>query len=128
MWAGRFEEALPWLEGVLRFDHAHILTSQDLCIAYYFLHRYGEAIEAGDRALARSPGRSVQTETHPILAAAYAQMGRAQDAEGERVIVKRLSPFFNLQAFAGQFGTPEARDHMLDGLKKAGFANRAISR
>jgi adenylate cyclase len=121
VWAGRAEEAVPWLEGVLRFDRCHTLTSQDLCIAYYFLHRYGEAVEAGDRALARGPGRSVQTETHPFLAAAYAQMGREQDAEGERVIVMRLAPFFDPRRFAAQFGTQEARDHILEGLKKAGF-------
>jgi adenylate cyclase len=121
VWAGRAEEAMPWLEGALRFDRAHTLTSQDLSIAYYFLGRYGEAVEAGDRALARSPGRSVQTETHPFLAAAYAQMGRDQDAEGERVIVTHLSPFFDPRRFAAQFGTQEARDHILEGLKKAGF-------
>jgi adenylate cyclase len=121
VWAGRAAEAMPWLEGSLRFDRAHALTSQDQCIAYYFLGRYGEAIEAGDRALARSPGRSIQTETHPFLAAAYAQMGRDQDAEGERVIVTHLSPFFDRHRFAAQFGTQEARDHILDGLKKAGF-------
>jgi tetratricopeptide (TPR) repeat protein len=112
---------MPWLEGALRFDRAHALTSQDLCIAYYFLRRYDGAVEAGDRALARSPGRSIQTETHPFLAAAYAQMGRDQDAEGERVIVMHLSPFFNARRFAAQFGTQEARDHLLEGLKKAGF-------
>jgi adenylate cyclase len=121
VWAGRAAEAMPWLEGSLRFDRAHALTSQDQCIAYYFLGRYGEAIEAGDRALARSPGRSIQTETHPFLAATYAQMGRDQDAEGERVIVTHLSPFFDRHRFAAQFGTQEARDHILDGLKKAGF-------
>jgi len=121
VWAGRTEEAMPWLEGALRFDRAHALTSQDLCIAYYFLRRYGEAVEAGDRALARSPGRSIQTETHPFLAAAYAQMGRDQEAEGERVIVMHLSPFFNARRFAAQFGTQGARDHLLEGLTKAGF-------
>ena len=121
VWAGRTEEAMPWLEGAIRFDRAHALTSQDLCIAYYFLRRYGEAVEAGDRALARSPGRSIQTETHPFLAAAYAQMGRDQEAEGERVIVMHLSPFFNARRFAVQFGTQEARDHLLEGLTKAGF-------
>ena len=121
VWAGRAEEAMPWLEGALRFDRAHALTSQDLCIAYYFLRRYGEAVEAGDRALARSPGRSIQTETHPFLAAAYAQIGRDQDAEGERIIVTHLSPFFNARRFAAQFGTQEARDHLLEGLTKAGF-------
>ena len=120
-WAGRAAEALPWLEGALRFDRAHALASQHLCMAYYFLGRYGEAVEAGDRAVARSPGRIIQTMTHPVLAAAYAVMGRDQDAEGERAIVARLVPFFDAERFAAQFGTQEARDHMLDGLKKAGF-------
>jgi hypothetical protein len=48
-------------------------------------------------------------------------MGRSQDAEGERVIVMRLWPFFDPRTLAGQFGTQQARDHMLEGLKKAGF-------
>jgi hypothetical protein len=33
----------------------------------------------------------------------------------------RMSPFFDTERFAGQFGTPEASAHMLDGLIKAGF-------
>jgi TolB-like protein/class 3 adenylate cyclase/Tfp pilus assembly protein PilF len=121
VWAGRAAEAVPWLEGALRFDRANSLTSHNLCTAYYFLGRYNDAVEAGDRAVALSPGRNIQTLTHPFLAAAYAELGRSQDAEGERVIVMRLSPFFNAQTFAGQFGTQEARDHLLEGLKKAGF-------
>jgi tetratricopeptide (TPR) repeat protein len=121
VWAGRAAEGLPWLEGALRFDRAHAPTSQNLCLAYYFLGRYGEAIESGDRALARNPGRSVQIIAHPFLAAAYAEMGRNQDAEGERIVVMRLSPFFNSRIFAEQFGTQQARDHILEGLKKAGF-------
>jgi hypothetical protein len=48
-------------------------------------------------------------------------MGRNQDAEGERVVTTRLSPFFDARTFAAQFGTQEARDHLLEGLKKAGF-------
>jgi TolB-like protein len=120
-WAGRPAEAVPWLEGALRFDRTHALASQHLCMAYYFLGRYGEAIEAGDRAVARSPGRTIHMMTHPVLAAAYAEMGRDQDAAGERAIVTRLSPFFSAERFAAQFGTQETRDHMLDGLKKAGF-------
>ena len=121
VWAGRAAEALPWLEGALRFDHSHILATQSLCWAYYFLGRYNDAVEAGDRALARSPGRNGQTYIHPFLAAAYAETRRNQDAEGERVVLMRLWPFFDAQTFAGQFGTQEARDHLLEGLKKAGF-------
>src|SRR5262249_35539174 len=90
VWAGRAAEGLPWLEGALRLDRGHIQTAQSLCWAYYFLSRYSEAVEAGDRALARGLGRSGQVLVHPFLAAAYAEMGRNQDAEGEQVIVMRL--------------------------------------
>src|SRR6516164_1157097 len=121
VWAGRAAEALPWLEGALRFDHGHLLTVNSLCWAYYFLGRYNEAVEAADRALSRGPGRSNQMITHSFLAAAYAEMGKNQDADGERAIITRLSPFFDARIFAGQFGTQEARDHLLEGLKKAGF-------
>jgi len=112
---------LPWLEGALRFDRAQSNTALNLCIAYYFLGRYREAVETGDRVLGRNPGRSIELLGRPVLAAAYAQMGRDQDAEGERAIVARLSPFFDAHRFAGQFGTQPARDQMLEGLKKAGF-------
>jgi hypothetical protein len=59
--------------------------------------------------------------THPMLAAAYAQLGRQQEADGERAIVAHLWPFFDARIFAAQFGTQEARDQIFDGLKKAGF-------
>ncbi len=121
VWAGKAAEGLPWLEGALRFDRAQSNTALNLCIAYYFLGRYREAVETGDRVLARNPGRSIALLGRPVLAAAYAQMGRDQDAEGERAIVARLSPFFDAHRFAGQFGTQPARDQMLEGLKKAGF-------
>src|SRR6516162_7030060 len=121
VWSGKAAEGLPWLEGALRFDRAHTLTAENLCFAFYFLDRYDEAVEAADRALAGSPGRSIQVLTRPFVAAAYAQMGKRQDAESERTVVMRLSPFFDARIFAGQFGTQQARDHLLEGLKRAGF-------
>ena len=39
----------------------------------------------------------------------------------ERTAVLRMAPFLSAERFAAQFGTPQARDHMLEGLKKAGF-------
>jgi hypothetical protein len=54
------------------------------------------------------------------VAASYAA-DKGQNAEGERAIVARLAPFFSAERFAAQFVTPEAHDHMLEGLKKAGF-------
>ena len=121
MWAGRSDEGLPWLEGALRFDRSNSFAAARLCMAYYFVRRYSEGVDACDRALTRDPGRNTQMLTHPMLAAAYAQLGRQQDADGERAIVRQLWPFLDARTFAAQFGTQEARDHMLEGLKKAGF-------
>jgi hypothetical protein len=39
-------------------------------------------------------------QAHPHLAATYAQMGRDQDAQGERVVILHLSPFFDARTFA----------------------------
>ena len=74
-----------------------------------------------DRALARGPGRNTQLLGHPILAASYAEIGRNEDTERERALIRRLFPLFDADRFAAQFGTQEARNHILEGLKKAGF-------
>ncbi len=121
VWAGRAAEALPWLEGALRFDRAAFRAPLMLGLVYYFLDRYGEAVETLDRALALDFGRNTQLMGRPVLAATYGQLNKLQDAERERTAAMRVSPFFDADRFAGQFGTQEARDHMLDGLKKAGF-------
>ena len=44
-----------------------------------------------------------------MLAAAYAELGRQQDAERERAIAARLWPLLDARTFADQFGTEEAR-------------------
>jgi len=121
VWAGRAAEALPWLEGALRLDRANARTSLLLGMAYYFLDRYGESVEALDRALSGNLGRNTQLMGRPVLAASYAQLNGLQDAERERTVVMRMSPFLDAERFAGQFGTQAARGHMLEGLKKAGF-------
>ena len=40
VWAGKAAEALPWLEGALRFDQADGFAAARLCMAYYLLRRY----------------------------------------------------------------------------------------
>jgi adenylate cyclase len=121
MWSGRPADAVPWLEGALRSDPANGFAAGRICMAYYLLRRYTEAVEACDRALSRNPGRNDQMIAHPLLAAVYAQLGRQQDADRQRAIALRLWPFLDARTFAAQFGTDEARDQMLEGLVKAGF-------
>ncbi len=120
-WAGRAADSLPWLEGALRLDPANGRASVTQGIAYYLLGRYGEAVESIDRGLAENSGRNIQITGRPILAAAYAELDRREDAARERNAALQLSPFLDAARFAGQFGTQAAREHMLDGLKKAGF-------
>ena len=57
----------------------------------------------------------------PWAARILAALSECLAAEGERAIVAHLWPFLDARTFAAQFGTQEARDHMLEGLKKAGF-------
>ena len=121
LWAGRAAEALPWLEGALRLDSANARATFLLGTAYYFLGRYGESVGAMDHALAGSLGRNTQVTGRSVLAAAYAQLDRRPDAERERTAVMRIAPFLDAERFASQFGTQTAHDHMLEGLKKAGF-------
>jgi TolB-like protein/Tfp pilus assembly protein PilF len=121
VWAGRAAVALPWGEGALRLDPANARAAYYLGMTYYFLNRYGEAVETLDRALAGNRGRNTQQMGRSVLAATYGELDRRQDAERERTTVLRMAPFLSAERFAGQFGTPEARAHMLDGLKKAGF-------
>ena len=121
IYAGRPSEAISWLQASLRLDPANAPASVGLGVANYFLKQYGDAIEAFDRALARDPGRVNQLLAHPLLAACYARLGRMDEAGRERSIVARLSPFFDAERFAAQFGTQQAHDDMLASLKAAGF-------
>ena len=121
VWAGRASEALPWLEGALRLDPANARAASSLGAAYYFLGRYGDAIEPMDRALAGNIGRVKQLEGRAILAATYAQLDRREDAEREWSVLVRMAPFLDAERFASQYGTQTAHDQMLEGLKKAGF-------
>ena len=120
-WAGRATEALPWAEGALRLDPANARAAFYLGMAYYLLARYDDSVGAMDRALAGNLGRNTQVTGRSILAADCAQLDRRPEAEQERAAVTRMSPLLSAERFASQFGTQSARDHMLEGLKKAGF-------
>ena len=90
-------------------------------MVYYPLGRHTEAVDLCDRALSRNPGRNTQMITHRMLAATYAELNRQQDANRECAITARLWPLLDARTFAAQLGTQDAQDHVLEGLKKAGF-------
>jgi tetratricopeptide (TPR) repeat protein len=119
--SGKPAEAVPWLEGTLRLDAANSRAAMNLAIAKYFLGQYEAAVAASDRVLGHDTGRIIQLMVHPVRAAAYARLGKQEEATRERAVIARMAPFFDAERFAGQFGTQQARDDMLAGLKAAGF-------
>ena len=66
-------------------------------------------------------GRNILLNMRPVLAAVYAAMDRSEDARRGHAIVARLWTFLDARTFAAQFGTEEARNFMLEGMRKAGL-------
>ena len=120
-WSGHPAEAVRWLEAAQRFGEIDTLAYMNLGIARYRLGEYGESLAAFDRMLARNPGRMQRLMARPIRAAAYARLGKQTEVLRERAIADRMSPFFEAERFAAQFGTEEARTAVLAGLREAGF-------
>jgi len=120
-WSGKAAEAVQWLDAATRLGGLSNNGLMTLGIAKYLLGRYSEAIDALDRTLGRDPGRMNRLMVHPVRAAAYARLGKQVEVLRERTIIDRLSPFFDAERFAAQFGTKEAQDNMLTGLREAGF-------
>jgi len=120
-WSGKPNEALPWLETALRIDPLHARGLMNLGIAKFLLGNYAEAATSLEQALARSPGRLIQVTVFPLLAAADAELGHAEDTARVRVAMLRVAPLFDARRFAEQFGTETAREQVLIKLQKAGF-------
>ena len=122
-WCGQAEPRRPCAGLKVLFALIALMPERHFYLgtAYYFLDQYSESVEAMDHALAGSLGLNTQITGRSVLAAAYAQLDRRPDAERERNAVMRIAPILKAELFASQFGTQTAHDHMLVGLKKAGF-------
>jgi len=96
-----------------------------LSLAYYLNRRYDSAIEQAELNLRRTSGANF---SRIVLAAAYAQLGRFQDAERVVTMVHRLDPTFDAQEFGTKFLSAGDLDHLRDGLRKAGLSTAEASR
>lgn len=119
VWAGQPEEALPPLELAVRLDPSPIAWSVvNLGLTYYLLGRYEDAIALLDRYAGRF---AEDPAPFAVQAAAYAQIGRLDEAAQAVARLKRISPFFDARVYAGNFANPEHSRHFLDGMHKAGL-------
>ena len=119
LYSGETTAAIESIEIALRFN-PNLATSGlvHLGLAYFLKERFEDAIKMYDKALAKNPDLAI---LHVGLAATYARAGRNEDAAQAAADVRRLSPFFSVEAFGNGFRNPSDREAIQDGLRKAGL-------
>jgi tetratricopeptide (TPR) repeat protein len=119
VWSGRPDGAITSFETALRFDpKANAETLAHLGLAYYLKTNYAKAVAFLERSIVQSPDFQFG---HEVLAAAYGQLGRVGEASREADTVRRLYPFFEVDAYGRQFRDPQHAAHIIEGLRKAGL-------
>jgi adenylate cyclase len=119
--AGRPTEGLVLIETAIRLDpHYPYLYLFWLAHAFHSLQRYDDAIAAYRRTISRNPDFFYP---HIHLAAAYAQLGRMEEAKAEAAEALRMDPSFSVQRVAQRLPYKDAAAlaRLVDGMRKAGL-------
>jgi tetratricopeptide (TPR) repeat protein len=116
---GRPEEALQWMAAARRLNPFHpTWYNFGLGIALYSLRRYAEA----EQALKQLPNPGAWPR--PVLAASCAMQAKMVEARAQVTATLRLRPDFSTETFLQRsilLERAEDRDHLREGLIKAGF-------
>ncbi len=121
VFAGRHEEAIPFLKKSLRLDpfpRHHVYNL--LGVAYRFLGRYEEAIAAFEKAIQLAPDSAWR---HLAIAAAYSLAGRDEEARAAVQEALRLDPRMSLEFIAktAPYKRQADLDEFLNALRKLGL-------
>jgi adenylate cyclase len=122
-YAGRPEETIPLVEKGIRLspnDPRLFIWLPALASAHYQLQQYEQAIEAGRRAWTLNRNLPVGLR---YVVASLAQLGRIDEARAALSDLKQLdSSLSSVESLLRRIFTHSAAvDHILDGLRKAGF-------
>ncbi|HME27124.1 MAG TPA: adenylate/guanylate cyclase domain-containing protein [Acetobacteraceae bacterium] len=120
---GQFVPARQGLTAYLRADPRgpHNASAMHwFAVSYYYERDYAKSVEAARRALARYPD---VPNNYRWLAAALGQLGRTEEARAVLHKALELSPrsFEFYTRRRPPWHRPEDYEHMLDGLRKAGW-------
>jgi TolB-like protein/DNA-binding winged helix-turn-helix (wHTH) protein/cytochrome c-type biogenesis protein CcmH/NrfG len=119
MWSGETDAAIEALELAQRIDpELNAVDRFALSLAYYLKRRYAAAIEQAELNLRTTAGANF---SRVVLAIAYAQNNRPEDAAGVVATIRRLDPAFDPQAFGSKFLNPADLEHLREGFRKAGL-------
>jgi TolB-like protein len=115
---GRTQDALAALDMMARHDPFLPAWYWELRGVALFVERRYEELIAGMRR------KSVMAyPDHAYVAAAYAYLGRDEEARAEVAEVLRKKPDFSIRAYAKQepYKNSADRNHLLEGMRKAGL-------
>jgi tetratricopeptide (TPR) repeat protein len=93
-------------------------NAMNLGLAYYLQGRYDDAIGTLEHSLVKNPD---YVYGHIVLAAAYAQAGRSEDAARTAQTVRRLQPFFEVESYGTMLRDSSHRERIAAGLRRAGL-------
>jgi len=123
VYVGRREEAIELAETGIRLSPADPRLDRwlpALAGAHYQMRHYAEAVEAGRRSwtLNRNWPHGLR-----YVVAGLAQLGRIKDAQAALAELKQMDANLEYSAsvFRRNWPDPADVDHLLDGLRKAGF-------
>ena len=119
--AGRPEEAIPFIKKALRLDPFPLHhTYSQLCIAYRCLGRYEEAVAACEKAVQLAPDSAIRYMSSAIV---YSLAGHDEEARAAVQEALRLEPKMSIAFIAktAPYKRQEDLDAVLDALRKAGL-------
>ena len=120
MWAGQTDAAIETLELAQRIDpELNVMDRFALSLAYYLKRRYEAAIDQAERDLRKTAGAN---SSRILLAAAYAQQNRTEDAARVVAMIRRVDPTFDPQVFGTKLLNAVDLEHLRDGFRKAGIS------
>ena len=123
MWLGQTDAAIAALERAQRIDpELNAIDRFALSLAYYLKKRYEAAVEQAELNLRDTAGARF---TRVVLAAAYAQQNRIEDAARIATAIRRTDPAFDPHTFGSKFLNPADLQHLRDGFRKAGLLTNA---
>jgi adenylate cyclase len=121
--SGHPKEGRASLEKSIRLDPRDPmaqLTLLNVAISYFLSDEYDAAVEAAKRVIRAYPDYPM---TYPWLVAALGQTGRIEEAEAamKRAALIARGAFDLYVRSRAPWHRPEDLDHMIDGLRKAGW-------